>query len=67
MQEILGISIINARLVGSSVSDSDLHALACFQEFEYLELVNTNVSDAAVRELQNMIPEVKIVRREYTP
>ena len=63
MQEILGVNILNARLVGSSVVDSDLHALAYFPELEYLELVDTNVSDTAVRELKDANPDLQLIRR----
>lgn len=63
MEEMTGFNIINARLVGPKVNDSDLRALAYFPECEYLELISTNVSDLGVVHLQRALPNLQIVRR----
>jgi hypothetical protein len=43
--------------------DTDLTALESFPEIEYLELVDTNVTDSGIRDLQGALPDLQIVRR----
>jgi hypothetical protein len=63
LQEFLGTDIVNARLVGLYVDDSDMEALQRFPEIEYLELFNTSVTDAAIERFQQARPACKVVRR----
>lgn len=63
-QDIVGVRIVNARLVGPRVDDTDLAALEYFSEMEYLELIDTQVTDDGVKKLQRASPKLRIVRRE---
>jgi hypothetical protein len=63
LQEVVGVRIPAARLAGPGADDTDLAALRRFPEIEYLELVNTSVSEAAVEEFKRAVPGCKLVRR----
>ncbi len=62
MQEFVGVRIVNVRLCGDGVDDTDLAALEHFPEMEYLELVETKVTDEGVEMLQQALPKLRIVR-----
>lgn len=59
----MGLSVVGARLVWDEVDDTDLAALEHFPEMEYLELVDTAVTDDGVEKLQRALPKLHIVRR----
>jgi len=63
MDILVGLSVVSARLVGDGVNDTDLAALEHFPEMEYLELVDTAVTDDGVEKLQRALPKLHIVRR----
>ena len=62
-QAFVGVRIVNARLAGDGVDDTDLAALEHFPEMEYLELVDTKVTDDGVEKLQRALPKLHIVGR----
>jgi hypothetical protein len=62
LREILGIKIVCARLAGPNANDSDLDALAHFEELEYLEIIDAAVTDSAIDKLRTAIPDCQIVR-----
>jgi hypothetical protein len=63
LQEVVGVRVQVARLAGPGADDTDLAALRRFPEIEYLELVHTSVSEAAVQEFRRVVPACKLVRR----
>lgn len=57
----VSVELIVARLSGPDANDTDLRALAHFPELEYLELVNTNVTESALEKFREALPECQIV------
>ena len=58
----MDVDILVVRLAGPGANDSDLDALTYFPELEYLELVNTNVTEAGLARFRKALPECEIIR-----
>lgn len=64
ISEIIGpvrVEMLVARLAGPNANDADLEALSHFDELEYLELVDTKITEPALKRIRDALPECDIV------